>query len=266
MQNQLLTALLVLAVSVGCSRKEDIAGVAAPAAAMSKEPGQAARRFMAYEHVIDLDTEEGRVVATYESAQASCAAAADDQCVILESSLRTGQNVHAHLKFRARPGGIRKLIAELGTQGNVISQATTAEDLARPLEDSAKKLEMLQNYRSKLEMLQKRASSDIDALIKVNKELAQVESEIEAISGEKARLVRRVETEILNVDIGSRESQSFWKPVAISLSEFARNLSDGVASVVTGLAYMLPWGLTIAAFVWGGRKLWIRRRRMKAGP
>lgn len=266
MQYHLLTALFVLVVVAGCSNKEDSAGVAAPAAAVNQEPGQVARRSMAYEHVINLDAPEGKIVAVYESVQATCKAAVDDQCVILESSLRTGRYVHAHLKFRAKPSGIQKLMTELGAQGKVISQFTTAEDLAAPLEDTAKKLEMLVDYRSKLEVLHKRASNDVDALIKVNKELAQVQSEIEAMTGHKAGLVRRVETEILNVNLDSKETQSFWKPISDSLSEFARNLSNGISSVVTGLAYMLPWGLTIAAFVWIGRKLWIRRRRMKANP
>lgn len=268
MRYRVLIILAMLSAIVGCSRKEEPAGLgreAAPAAAMSAPaaPGQAAakRRTMAYEHLVRLDAAEDKVPGIHQSAEAACRAAVEDQCEILESSLNTGRHVNARLKFRAKPAGIQKLLAALGAQGNVVSHSTTAEDLAGPLADNDKKLEMLLDYRAKLEALRTRAASDIDALIKVNKELAQVQSEIEAASGEKARLNRRVDTEILMVDISPDHSQSFWRPIGDALTDFGGNLSHGVSSVVTGLAYLLPWGLTLGALVWVVRKLWRRRRK-----
>lgn len=254
-----IAILLCLAVS-GCAKKEESSAMAPaePEAKLANSPS----RYMAYEHYVALDVEDNLVAAVHKAAETACLQTVAEQCVILESHLNTGRYVSANLKVRARPEGIRKLIATLSTQGEVVSQSVTAEDLAAPIEDSARKLQMLSDYRSKLEALRGKASGDIDALIKVNKELAQVQSEIEALSGEKAHLMQRVETEILTVSVSSVNARSFWRPIGNALTDFTRNLSDGVSSAITALAFIIPWSIMLMLFWWGGRKLWSRRKRL----
>lgn len=259
MRIPIVIILTVLAVT-GCSKKEEYAAMA-PAAEASSESEDSQNRYMAYEHSIRLDVEESKVAAVQEAAQAACRKAIEEKCVILESSLDTGRHHSASLKLRAKPPGIKKITAALITQGDVIYQSTTAEDLAKPIGDSSKKLDMLNDYRAKLEALRGRASSDIDALIKVNKELATVQSEIEAMSGERAYLFQRVETEILNVSITSFQNRSFWSPVSNAMSNFGSNLSEGVSSAITGIAFLIPWGITFIFLFWAGRKLWRVWRR-----
>ncbi len=256
-----LVILLIFMAMASCARKEESAAVAL--AVSAKAPADSPNRYMAYEHSLRLDTEEDKVVVVYKAALAACREAVADQCVTLESHLNTGRDVSAELKFRGKPGGIQKLIAQLGAQGEVISQTTTAEDLTSPLEDSARKLAMLDDYRSKLETLRERASVDIDALIKVNKELAQVQSEIEAMTGGRAHLVQRVETEILNVNITAIHHRQFWKPISAALSDFGSNLSEGLSKAITGVAFLIPWSLVLVVFAWVGRKLWTRGKRTK---
>ena len=227
----------------------------------AKESAATPSRYMAYEHAIHLDVEEKKINAVYEAALMACQKAVADQCVMLESHLDTGRDVSAQLKFRGKPGGIQKLIAVLNAQGEIISQSTTAEDLSSPIQDSAKKLAMLNDYRSRLEGLRGRASESIDTLIKINKELAQVQSEIEAMTGERAHLMQRVDTEILNVSITSIHNRLFWKPISAALTDFSSNLSEGLSKAITGVAFLIPWSLVLAAFVWLGRKLWFRARR-----
>jgi Domain of unknown function (DUF4349) len=258
-----LAVLLVLTLAAGCSNKEASQTSPSPAA----RADNASSRYLAYEHAMRLDTDEDKVAAVFEAAQAACKQAVEAQCVVLNSRLSSGRNVSAELKFRAKPSGIQQLMAQLGTQGRVASQSTTAIDLAAPIQDSAKKLEMLQDYRSKLEALRTGAAGNIDALIKVNKELASVQSELEAMAGTKAQLVQRVETEILNVSIGSEQRESFWKPITLALSNFASNLSQAVSIAITGVAYLLPWALLLAVLGWVGRKLWRwKRAARKEGP
>lgn len=268
MRHHLLAALAAVVALGGCSKTEESSAPARVAALAPQSKaamgGPAEQRTMAYEHAIHVDAREDQVVAIYDAAQQACRAAVADACVVLESSLTTGQRVSATLGFRAKPAGIEKIVAALGAQGNVISKSTTAEDLAAPLEDSARKLAMLTDYRAKLESLRGRANLDVDALIKINKELAQVQSDIEARAGERAHLVNRVETEVLRVSIAATNSRAFWKPVGQALGQFASNLSEGISSVITGLAYLLPWALTLWALVWGVRKLLARWKRRKA--
>jgi len=252
-----LLVLILLTAVAGCSRKEESGSFAE---VRSSEPASAnAKRYLAYQHAIHVDTEEHKIAAVYEAAQAACREAASDLCTVLESRISTGRSASASLKFRAKPDGIRKLIAVLGKQAEVIDQSTTAEDLASPIEDTAKKLKMLNDYRAKLESMLGRANNDVDALIKINRELAQVQSEIEAETGTHAHLMQRVETEILDVSIGSVQNRSFWRPIALSAADFGTNLSSGVSIAITGTAYLIPWVFLLGLVAWGGRRLWRRR-------
>lgn len=257
---RILFVLLFVSVLCACNQKGD-SGYAA-SAPRERTMAHAANRFLAYEHELGLETQEQQVAGAFEAAQAACREAAAEACVVLESRISTGRHAAASLKFRAAPAGIRKLIAAIGKQGEITNQSTTAEDLAGPIEDGAKKLEMLNDYRAKLQGLLGRAAADVDALIKLNRELAQVQSDIEALSGQQARLTQRVQTELLRVSIHPLSHRAFWRPIGDALSDFGTNLSQGISTAITGIAYLLPWGLVLLVLVWALRKLW-RRRQLK---
>ncbi|WP_020161540.1 MULTISPECIES: DUF4349 domain-containing protein [Methylobacter] len=256
----LLLPLLILMVVTGCAENEESTAMAL-APSITQAPAGKASSFLAYEHSLSVDTEEQKVAEAFEAAQAACRGAADELCTILESRVSSGRAASASLKFRAKPNGIRKIVATLSKQAEVTNQSTTAEDLEAPIADAEKKLAMLKDYRSMLEALRGRAGNDIDALIKVNRELAQVQSELEASGGTHAHLVQRVETEILNVYIHSVEHRGFWRPIGFAISDFGRNLSKGISIAITSLAFLIPWVIVLALVVWGGRKLWSRRKR-----
>jgi hypothetical protein len=265
---QFWLVLFMLTIVAGCSRKEESGVVAAPALAqapaqtLANAPGKASR-YLAYQHTVHIDTEEHKIAAIFEAAQATCRDIANDLCTVLESRINTGREASASLTFRAAPSGIRKLIAALSQQSDITNQSTNAEDLAAPMEDSAKKLALLNDYRSKLEALRSSAKTDVDALIKVNKELSQVQSDIEATARKNAQLVQRVETEILSVSISSVQNRRFWKPISLALEDFGADLSQGVAIAITAMAYLIPWALVLLLASWIGRRLWLSRKKPK---
>jgi hypothetical protein len=266
---RLLFSFFVLMVVSGCSKQapENRFGLydKLPAAAALKEAKLAKEpsAYLAYEHSLTVSTEENKVAALHEAAQAACREAAAEHCVILESRLGTGQNASSSLKIRAEAAGIQKVIAALNEHGEITDQSTSAEDLAAPIADTEKSLAMLKDYRSRLESLRGKASSDIDALIKVTHELAEVQSQIESAQGEHAHLMQRVQTQILQIQITSNSRPAFWRPISDAFGHFGRNLSEGIAMVVSSTAYLLPWLLMLATVAWLGRKFWRWLKRDK---
>lgn len=270
-----LIGLLLLGALAACSHKED-AGGAQPSAPTSDvladaKPDTAtpvARRTLAYRHSLELEVAENQVTQVFEAGQAACRAMTAEQCTILNAqssgaSSANGRNretASATLTMRALPPAIPRLRAAFATRGEIVRQSTSAEELSGPLEDGAKKMALLKNYRDKLEALSARAANDIDSLIKLNRELAEVQGELEAASGAQATLQRRVDTEVLEVTIGSQLRQSFWRPIGDAASTFGSTLSQGTASAITGAAWMLPWVLLLGVFAWVVRKLWRRRK------
>src|SRR5512139_900237 len=133
---RLALIFLVCVTIAGCAKHEE-STVSAPAPGMDSAGDLG--RYLAYEHAVELDVEEKRVASVHEAAAKACRDAVAEQCVMLESHLNTGRDVSANLKFRAKPAGIKKIIAVLSSHGEVIRQSVTAEDLAAPIGDSAKK-------------------------------------------------------------------------------------------------------------------------------
>lgn len=252
-------ALMVVLSLAACSGGKRYQHAEAPVA--DKAAAVKQNRTMAYEHSLDLVVEEAKLLPAYQSALAACKAASVEQCVVLASNVRSGDYAAASIKFRAQPAGIQALMAVLAGKGEIVNQSTTGEDLAAPLQDAAKQQEMLQNYRGKLEQLSARPGGDLESLIKITRELAEVQSNIEALGGKRAYMTQRVETEILNVELGTGHQSAFWKPVSAALSGASGNLSEGVATVISATSFLLPWALLLWFLLWGGRKLWRRARR-----
>lgn len=261
--NRLLIACLILVVT-GCTPRSGTGpGFTAAkdrAPLQQEKTADAPRRLLAYQHTIEIDTSEDKIAATHQAAVAACRAAAAELCEVLESRIDSGRQAEAILRVRAKPSGIQKLIASMSQQGEITSQTTYAEDLGGPIVEVEKKQAMLTSYRAELEALRKRPGNDADALIKVTRELAQVQSDLESANGKQADLMRRVETETLTINIRAEHSKSFWKPISEAGSDFGRSLSSGISSAITGVAYLLPWSVVLGLAVWIGRKLWRRRK------
>jgi hypothetical protein len=229
-------------------------------AAVARPGATTPSRQLAYEHFVDIDAAPDRVAAIHDAGVAACRAATAAGCTLLESRLDSEPDASATLKFRARPDVVPTLLATLGQKEGIARRSTHVEDLSGPIADTARQLAMLDDYRSRLEALRNRAGNDVDALIKVNRELADVQSRLEAEDGKRAVLARRVDTEILNVSIRSDRHRPFWAPIGRALADFGGNLAQGISIAISGVAYLLPWLFVISLAVWVVRKLRRRRR------
>lgn len=219
--------------------------------------------YLAYEHNVDVMAGEAQIRPLYEKVVAACKADTENGCLLLDSSIDSGRYVHARISMRAKPAGIKKMMALVGSEGEITSQGTKVEDLGRPVLDSKKRLEMLKQYQAQLQDLEKRSGANVDALIKVSKELATVQVELEQATAANALLMQRIDTDLLNVAISAEGKQSFWTPVKRALGNFTDNLSEGVANAITAMAYILPWLIAFVLLFPLGRKGW---RRLKGVP
>ena len=250
----MLAALAMLWLAA-CSRNYESADVAAPVRA-------GANRTLAYEHTVRVDANENEVRKTYEDTVAACTSSPNASCTVLEARLGTGRHVSAEVKMRGTPDAVRALMARLGRHGEVTSVRTSATDLAMPIADAERTAAKLASYRDKLEALMARAANDIDALIKIQRELADVQAKLDEIASERAVLDRRVQFEVLTVEIESDRQRSFWQPVRDALDGFGADLSHAIAGLVSGMAYVIPWAVVLFG-AWRGLRWW-RRRRTRA--
>ncbi|WP_444924979.1 DUF4349 domain-containing protein [Microbulbifer sp. DLAB2-AF] len=205
-------------------------------------------QYIAYEHFLTAELPAEEVEPVFHRLQLLCQQEMEKKCTILHSSLRNDEKPYGRIHLRIHPTGVDKIIDLASKQGGVIQRETKAEDLQDVIIDGQKRLEMLLQYQSRLIELEQKSASDIDTLIKVAEKLASVQSDIEYSQGKKAKLLKRTQMDVVEIELHSKSYTSFWSPTLDSLSHFGENLSDGLSEAITAIAYLLPWML-IALFV-----------------
>jgi hypothetical protein len=251
-------SLIVLAtVLAACSgRQEAPRDAAVTLAAANVEHKRAA--WVAYAHEIELEVSADRMREVSGAVQQACAALPERGCTLLEAGIRGGAAAGARVRMRVSPDGVGKVLHALDGRGKVVSQSSRGEDLAEPVGDAKRKLAMLTAYRDQLQTLTVRRPLDPEALIKLHRELAEVESEIDKAGTSQAQLQRRVDTELLTVTMHERATAGQANRVRQALEEFGDDLLHGVAMLITFVASTIPFAL--AGIV--GYAVW---RRVRAG-
>lgn len=261
-----MLSLSLLLLLQGCSQQYSAPGKAlavqgAPASAPVAEAAAPRGKFLAYEHSVTVDTSETQVKPLLGKLAAACHADVANQCTLLASGVEGGRASSAHVRVRIKREGVEKMIALAASGGEVASRNTAAQDLEGPIRDNAKRLDMLRSYRGKLLALESKVGNNAEALIKLSQELATVQSELESATGVEARLMERVNMDLLNIAIQSHAQRGFWSPVRLATQDFGSNLSQGIASAITGAAYLLPWALILLVAGAILRKIWRKARR-----
>lgn len=256
---RLLTLIAFAIVIMGCSKaqKEEVSVADSAAQTKAKE----ASKYLAYIHRLNLAVDREKVATAHTTLTNACDQDTVYSCVILDSSLSVGDYANADIKLRMLPAGIPHFIKLIDQQGDIVARSSSAEDLGDKIVDSTKRIEMLESYRNKLLALEAKPDGDINALVTIASELAKVQNDLEYAQGKRQKLLKRVENDILLVNFNTPYNYSFWSPINDSFDEFGENLSDGIATVITFSAYVIPWGLFLILLFFLLRKVWRFARR-----
>ncbi len=191
---------------------------------------------------------------------AQCRADTADACELLNSDQSTRPELVANLRLRAAPAGVAALVRTAAEAGTVTGQSTSAEDLAAPVADNARKLVQLKDYAARLRALQAATTHDVEAAIRLQKELSEVETSLEDAAGTEAQLRRRIDTQLLNLHLESVRHAGLAAPIGRAVDRFTENLSEGVAGLISAAAFLGPAIVVIGAVTWAVLR-WRRRRR-----
>ena len=257
----ILSSLLLLSIISCSSESSNDAGSFSMHREASEEAKQRKKtEYLAYEHRITIDLPKDDIEKVFEEIISFCADDTKNKCTILHSSLNTGDYSSSNIQARVLPTGVESLIRSATKQGNTSNKSTDTEDLQDAIVNGNKRLEMLLQYQSKLIELEKESSNDIESLIKISRELSQVQSDIEYAEGEKAKLLHRTQMYIVHISLHSRSYVSFWGPISDSLKAFGENLSEGISQAIIAVAYLLPWVVIALFLLYVLRIVWRKTR------
>jgi hypothetical protein len=266
---------VALSLLIGCQKKPETLAVAAEAPMMGAggaAVGQAQRRdTLAYEHTVSIELDGKLLPTRLREIESACAAGKPAECTVLEVSLHSRKDVYSGLiKMRIAPQGVDSTIEAASQGGKLTSRATQAEDLAQPIADTQQRLALMTTHRDRLAEIMKSKDLKIEQLITVSKELATVQTQIDALSTQQAQLRRRVDTDLLTINLSPPDGAYLLQqtPIRDALRVFGSNFREAVSQVITFIAFVLPWlvillpalFLTRVFWSWAGRKLARRKQ------
>lgn len=216
--------------------------------------------YLAYRYAYGLRAPAEAVRPLVQQHQQTCEAAGPSLCQIVNSNVTEAgsDRVSARLVIRAEPGWLTTFREGLEADaenagGEVTSSSQSAEDLTRPILDTQARLDAQIQLRERLTGLLDRQGANIEELIRVERELARVNGDIESATAQLRAMRARVSMSIADLTYQSEIrpiSQSTVNPVAEAFRDFAGIVLGGLAVMIRLIAGILPWLILIIPAVW----------------
>lgn len=276
----LLATLICVLLLASCDRRELGARVAmpyagAPAAVRTEIAAAPAKRAgtLAYEHSVTVELPQAFLAARLAELRTACESRQELTCTVLDVSFDTENEVPTgHIRVRLAPAAVDTVIEIAAKDGRITSRSTHGEDLAEPISDTERELSLLSTHRDRLSEFLKRKDLSVDQVISLSREISSTQTQIEALSTQRANLRRRVDTELLTIDLAPpKEAYAAQQaPILDAIRSFGIHFRDAVAQVILFMAGVLPWlviivpGLVLARLFWRWITRWIGRREQRA--
>jgi hypothetical protein len=251
----------------GCEKKAGVApsglGASAEVAAMAAiAPPMRSRveaATLAYEHTVAVETTREVLPTRMQEIEDACNADRASGCTILDVSLHSQNDLpNGSIRMRLAPGGVEPLVALASKDGEIRGRTTHAEDLAEPIADAERQLALMSLHRDRLTEFMKSKELKVDQLITVSKELATVQSQIEGLSTQRANLRRRIDTDLLtiNLSLPAQEYAADQSPISDALRSFASDFREALGMVIRFVAVLIPWLVIILPGLFLLRLFW----------
>ena len=264
-----LALLLPTLASCGPSSPNNfIADIPNPGLAQ-QDRGATADRRIAITHRFSLRVPNAETEAIQQKHMAECTRLG---CSILSTSVdRSNEGrINARATVRIKPESYDAFAALLASPpAQVTGHSQSGEDVTLPILDAEKRLEAKTVLRDRLTaMLRDQSAKTAADLVTIEKELAQVQGDIESIVAQRDSL--RTRTDTMRIDISYAGAVGQYGSVDLTpIYQAARGINQTVVSsiawLISSLAAIVPWLPVIALFWWIARRV-IRRWRVPKAP
>jgi hypothetical protein len=251
-----ILAIVCLLLISGCYKKaiKQVGGKDEVLAFLTEpSPPPSSGRFIAVSHHLVVEIPESDLVKVWESSIKLCQTL---KCEVLNSSI-TGQAANAtpeaELSLRVMPDDLDKLFGHIRRTSTIVEHKTESEDKTAQVIDTEAKLKNMTELRDRLRTLLAKAPASVKDLVELEKELANIQSEIDSLT--TTRKVLANETEKVSVHISFRPKRTIsrtgvFAPVANAWHESGAVLADSLGELITFIFAVLPWLIIIVPTIW----------------
>lgn len=174
---------------------------------------------------------------------------------------------HVTMKVRIPENHLTDFLHGAKSTGTVTRFAQTGQDVTQQVQGVQQSISQLQSEAAAYSRLFNKAQTMKD-MLQIQQSLTQVDSQISDLQAQAHQLKRSVQLATVNLSItptpkvtgvaSSPMQTHVWKPLNASVHA----LGQSAIALITLFAWIVPWA-AIAAIVWGGWRLWMRRRAAK---
>ncbi len=244
---------------------------AAQNTAPSQPAGEAPVLYLAYTYGISFEAPSQRLPGVMDRHMQACQDAGPRLCQLINSN-RSGDPesyIEGYISLRGEPGWLRHFMSGISAEvdeagGRITSQTTNAEDLTRQMVDTEARLRAQTALRDRLQQLLRSRPGRLADLLEVERELARVQGEIDAVQSTLAVMRTRVSMSELNLSYRSAPrpvGSDTFSPLRDALAGFIGIIVEGFAAIITIIAALIPIAVVVVPLSW----LALRWRRARGG-
>lgn len=240
--------------------------------------------YLAYSYALGLEIPSDRLTGVMDRHIQACQSAGPRLCQLITSN-RSGDPqsyMEGYVSIRGEPnwlnnfkGGMAQQADEAG--GRVISENTNSEDLTRQIVDTEARLRAQTALRDRLQELLRSRPGRLADLLEIERELARVQGEIDAVQSSLAVMRTRVSMSELTLTYRSAPraaGSNTFEPLRQAFANFLGIIVAGFAAIITIIAALIPFAIVLIPLGWfllrwrknrGGR-LFNRKNQAPAPP
>ena len=122
----------------------------------------------------------------------------------------------------------------------------------------------LKNEHGRLLEYQQRRDLAVADLLTISQRLSEIEAGLEQANRDAAQQRRRIDTQLLTINIESTSSQRSRSEIGRAFGDFGDIFTTSLAYLIRVVAGLLPVLIAGGVVLWLGRAWWRRRRAKKA--
>ena len=219
------------------------------------------KKYIALRHHLQIETPAEKMQATFDAAIAHCEAL---NCQLLSANFNKATPYNppsASLYVRVSPRNVAIFLSGLAKNGEVMQHGRDSEDKTSQVVDTDARIKNLTELRDRLRIMLTDKSAKFKDIIEVERELANTQSQLDALSSMRKILSQETDLVAVNIDFTAAQGiteQGFFAPVARALKDAGRVMMESFGAVITFIMSALPWLLIGIPVLWLARRVWTK--------
>lgn len=222
------------------------------------------KKYIALRHHLNVEVEAEQLQANFDATLKHCEAL-NCQIVSANFNRETPYNPpSASLSVRIPPRNVEIFLTGLAKSGEIMQHGREAEDKTNQVVDADARIKNLTELRDRLRAMLGNKSATFKDIIEVERELANTQSQLDAIISVRKVLALETDLVAMNVDFAAKQGiteQGFFAPVVNAFKNAGRVMVESLATLITFVMNVLPWvviGIPMLLLV---RKIWVKLKQ-----